>query len=228
MISNPAHQQQLIESFDFLRQADPAFHHAFFEAATLVHVPQGHTIAEEGSECTQLALLVDGSVRVYKLAAKGREITLYRIKRGDSCVLTASCVMSHTPFPAIAEAETDLNAVVIPARFVRDWVSQSQAWSGFVFSLVSRRLADVITVLESVTFLRLDVRVAAHLLDKAGNADTLTITHHEIAADLGSSREVVSRTLKTFAKHGWIQMGRGELTILDRPHLQELAESEEL
>jgi CRP/FNR family transcriptional regulator len=207
MISNPAHQQQLIESFDFLRQADPAFHHAFFEAATLVHVPQGHTIAEEGSECTQLALLVDGSVRVYKLAAKGREITLYRIKRGDSCVLTASCVMSHTPFPAIAEAETDLNAVVIPARFVRDWVSQSQAWSGFVFSLVSRRLADVITVLESVTFLRLDVRVAA---------------------DLGSSREVVSRTLKTFAKHGWIQMGRGELTILDRPHLQELAESEEL
>jgi len=228
VISNPAHQQQLMQIFDFLRQAEPGFHHDFFDAATLVHVPQGHVIAEEGSECSQLALLLDGSVRVYKLAAKGREITLYRIKQGDSCVLTASCVMSHTPFPAIAEAETDLNAVVIPARFVRDWISQSPAWSGFVFSLVSRRLADVIAVLESVTFLRLDVRIAAYLLDKAGDTDTLSITHHEIATDLGSSREVVSRDLKSFAKQSLIKMGRGELTILDWPRLQELAESEEL
>lgn len=226
MISNPAQQQRLIESFTFLHQARPEFHREFFNAATLVHVPEGHTIAEEGCECSQLALLLNGKVRVYKLAAKGREITLYRIEHGDSCILTASCVMSATPFPAIAQAETKLDAVIIPAAFVRDWMTRSPPWSGFVFGLIARRLADVITVLESVTFLRMDVRIAAYLIDKADAGSSLTITHHEIAADLGSSREVVSRALKAFDKQGWIAMGRGVITLLAPAQLHALAEAE--
>lgn len=228
MITNPAQQQRLLQGFAFLGQADPDFHRQFLQAASLVHIPQGHTIADPGSECSQLALLLSGQVRVYKLAAKGREITLYRIKAGDSCVLTASCVMSATPFPAIAEAETDLDAVIIPAACVRDWLTQSRAWSGFVFGLVSRRLADVITVLESVTFLRLDVRIAAYLMDQARDETRLSIKHHQIAADLGTSREGVSRTLKAFDKQGWIEMGRGELVIRDAEQLRHLAETDTL
>jgi CRP/FNR family transcriptional regulator len=226
MITAPEQQQRLITSFDFLTGASTEFQRLFFNAATLVHVPSGHTIADEGSECTQLALVLNGSVRVYKLATKGREITLYRIHHGDSCILTASCLMSHTPFPAIATAETEVEAIIIPAQFARDWMTKYQPWGSFVFSLVSRRLAEVITVLESVTFQRMDVRIAAYLMNKADRNQTLTITHHEIAADLGTSREVVSRTLKEFDKHGWIHMGRGELSIQDPVRLQQIIDTE--
>jgi len=224
MITSPEQKQRLLELFPFLASATIDFQRIFFDAAIPAHIPAGHTIAETGSECSQLALVISGSVRVYKLAAKGREITLYRIKDGDSCVLTASCLMSATPFPAIAEAETELDAVIIPAESAKAWMTQHQPWGNFVFGLISRRLAEVITVLENVTFQRMDVRVAAYLVEMATKGLRLNITHHEIAADLGTSREVVSRTLKDFDKHGWISMGRGELTIEDMPQLQSLAE----
>ncbi len=224
MITNPEQKQRLVELFPFLKVATPDFQRIFFDAAIPAHIPAGHTIAETGSECSQLALVVSGSVRVYKLADKGREITLYRIKDGDSCVLTASCLMSATPFPAIAVAETELDALVIPANSAKAWMTQHPPWSSFVFGLISKRLTEVITVLENVTFQRLDVRVAAYLVNMADKGSTLAITHHEIAADLGSSREVVSRTLKEFDKQGWINMGRGELIIQDLPQLQNLAE----
>ncbi len=224
MITKPEQKQQLVELFPFLAAATPDFQRIFFDAAIPAHIPAGHTIAETGSECSQLALVVSGSVRVYKLAAKGREITLYRIKEGDSCVLTASCLMSATPFPAIAESETELDAIIIPAESAKIWMTQHQPWGNFVFGLISRRLAEVITVLENVTFQRMDVRIATYLVEMASNDSRLNITHHEIAADLGTSREVVSRSLKDFDKHGWISMGRGELTIEDMPQLQSLAE----
>ena len=224
MITTPEQKHRLLDLFPFLATATAEFQYIFFNAAIPAQIPAGHTIAETGSECSQLALVLSGSVRVYKLAAKGREITLYRIKDGDSCVLTASCLMSATPFPAIAVAETELDALIIPAESAKAWMTQYPAWSSFVFGLISKRLAEVITVLENVTFQRLDIRVAAYLVKMAGNGPSLNITHHEIAADLGSSREVVSRTLKEFDKHGWINMGRGELIIKDLPQLQSLAE----
>lgn len=226
MITDPEQKQKLINGFPFLTEASPEFQRIFFNAATVVHIPPGHTIADEGSECTQLALVLNGKVRVYKLAAKGREITLYRINQGDSCILTASCVMSETSFPAIAIAETELDAVVVPANFVRSWITQHQPWGQFVFGLISKRLTEVIAVLESVTFQRMDVRVATYLTEKGATHSALNITHHEIAADLGTSREVVSRTLKDFDKQGWISMKRGELIIKDLAHLESLAESE--
>lgn len=224
MITTPQQKQQLLDLFPFLAQASAEFQRIFFDAAIPAHIPAGHIIAETGSECSQLALVVNGTVRVYKLAAKGREITLYRIKDGDSCVLTASCLMSATPFPAIAVSETELDAVIIPADFAKAWMTQHQAWGNFVFGLISKRLAEVITVLESVTFLPMDARIAAYLAEMAKKGSTLNTTHHEIASDLGTSREVVSRTLKDFDKQGWISMGRGELTIKDIAQLQSLAE----
>ncbi len=223
MITKPEQKQQLLDLFPFLAEASPEFQKIFFNAAIPAHIPAGHTIAETGSECSQLALLLSGSVRVYKLAAKGREITLYRIKSGDSCVLTASCLISATPFPAIAEAETELDAIIIPAEHAKAWMTQHQPWGSFVFGLISRRLTEVITVLENVTFQRMEVRLAAYLVDMANKTSILNITHHEIAADLGTSREVISRSLKDFDNHGWISMGRGELTIEDIAQLQNLA-----
>jgi len=223
MITHTEQQQRLTKYFPFLQEATADFRHKFYQAITLAHVPQGHTIASEGAECAQLALVINGQVRVYKLGASGREITLYRINDGDSCILTASCIMSHAPFPAIAVAESDIEAIMIPAHFATAWMTESQPWCGFVFGLVSRRLADVISVLDSVAFQRMDVRIASYLADKAQHGSRLNITHHEIATELGSSREVIGRILKEFEKRHWVELGRGQLLIQDLSQLQALA-----
>ncbi len=220
MIENLQQQQRLIQGFPLLANATPEFRNDFFRSATLIHIPEGHTIASEGSECGQLALVVSGKVRVYKLADSGREITLYRINSGDSCVLTASCIMSNTPFPAIAATETEVEALIIPSRQASEWMSESKPWSAFIFGLISKRLTDVIAVLEHVAFHRMDERIAAYLIAIASQGATVSITHHEIASDLGTTREVVSRILKGFEEKGLVAGARGKLTITDLPGLQ--------
>ncbi len=220
MIDSIEQQQRLIDGFPLLMGASAQFRQAFFRSATLVQIPAGHTIASEGSECGQLAVVFSGRVRVYKLAESGREITLYRINSGDSCVLTASCIMSETPFPAIAETETDVEALVIPSRQASEWVRDSTPWRTFIFGLISRRLADVIALLENVAFHRMDERIAAYLIAIASQGPVVNITHHEIASDLGTTREVVSRILKEFEGKGLVVGARGKLTIIDLPGLQ--------
>ncbi|HED39045.1 MAG TPA: Crp/Fnr family transcriptional regulator [Chromatiales bacterium] len=220
MIDSIEQQQRLIDGFPLLMEASAQFRQTFFRSATLVQIPAGHTIASEGSECGQLAVVFSGRVRVYKLAESGREITLYRINSGDSCVLTASCIMSDTPFPAIAETETDVEALVIPSRQASEWVGDSTPWRTFIFGLISRRLADVIALLENVAFHRMDERIAAYLIAIASQGLVVNITHHEIASDLGTTREVVSRILKEFEGKGLVAGARGKLTIIDLPGLQ--------
>lgn len=216
-----AEQARLAGCLPLLREAGPGFRAEFFRAASLAHLPRGAVIAMEGDACARLALLIAGRVRVYKTAATGKEITLYHIGEGDSCVLTASCIMSHTPFPAIAETQTDVDAVLIPEAQTRAWMTEP-AWCAFIFGLVSKRLADVIAVLEDVAFQRMDARIAAYVARLAGASPVLSITHHEIAAELGTSREVVSRILKEFESRGLVKVGRGELRVTDRDRLEAL------
>lgn len=213
-------QQRLCQRFAWLGKGGAAFRDGFFRSAQLMQIPAGHEIAAEGSECGQLALVVSGKVRVYKVAESGRELTLYRIGEGDSCVLTAACVISNTPFPAIAMTENEVEALIVPAALARTWMTESNEWSGFVFGLVSMRLADVIAVLEEVAFHRMDERIAAYLIALASQGETLTITHHEIASDLGTTREVVSRILKAFEGRGLVSGVRGKLTVTDLAGLQ--------
>ena len=166
-----------------------------------------------------------GAVRVYKSGETGREITLYRLQAGDSCILTASCILNNQLFPAFAVAESDIEALLIPRNVFKLWVNQHEEWRQYVFDLVYQRLQDVITLVEEVTFGRLDSRLAAHLLSrKAGiEGDTITTTHEAIAFDLGSSREVISRLLKEFEHQGFLELGRGTVHLLDIPALSSLS-----
>ncbi|MGE0371100.1 MAG: Crp/Fnr family transcriptional regulator [Gammaproteobacteria bacterium] len=216
-----AQQSRVTACLPLLRDASPEFRAGFFQAASLAHIGRGEVIAMEGDECARLALLVEGKVRVFKTAATGREITLYHIGAGDSCVLTASCIMSHSPFPAIAEAQTAIDAVLIPAGQTRAWMTEP-AWCAFIFGLVSRRLADVISVLEDVAFQRMDARIASYVARLADESPVLSVTHHEIAAELGTSREVVSRILKDFEHRGLVKVSRGELQVMDPGRLRAL------
>ena len=221
MITNSRQTEALIQQFPFLQRADREFLDTFFAHATQVNVPVGSPICDQGSHCQHLALVVSGTARVYKLGENGREITLYRINPGESCILTASCIISDTPFPAFAVCEEDIVALVINPTRVQHWTDTYPDWRRYLFGLISHRLGDVMSVIEEIAFRRVDSRLADYLLQRSRSdqGDCIRVTHQAIASDLGTSREVVSRILKDFEHQGLISVARGQLEISDRQGL---------
>ncbi len=213
------------ERFPFIEQARPAFVEAFFSQTREAELPAAAPICDEGQQCAHLALLLEGVGRVYKLSPNGREVTLYRIHPGQSCVLTASCIMSRQAFPAMAVTETPCRALLVPPARVRDWFCEEPAWRDFVFGLLSHRLGDIISVVEEVAFRRIDLRLARQLVQALQRGEReVRKTHAELAADVGSSREVISRILRDFSEQGMIRAGRGVIEVLDAAALRRLAD----
>lgn len=205
----------------FLTDPTTAISRDFIRQATLLRFPAGTTVFEEGDTCRAFTILLSGQVRVFKIGETGREITLYRFGRGQSCILTASCILSERQFPAIATVEQDTVAFVIPHPLFQRWIGDYEPWRSFVFHLLAQRLAMVMAILDEVAFRRMDVRVAEFLLrSRPADGAPLVLTHQQIAAELGSAREVVSRILADFASAGQIQLGRGSMTILDPKGLE--------
>jgi CRP/FNR family transcriptional regulator len=199
----------------FLQRADTSLVHELKRHAHFAKIPAGHDVFVDGDRVDGIALLLSGVVRVYKIGETGREITLYRFGLGQSCILTANAILSNKSFPAIATVEEDAEAVMIPADVFREWVNKYELWREFVFDLLSERLSTVMAVVDEVVFKRMDRRVASLLLNQARVQNPMRITHQEIAAELGSSREVISRILEDFSREGLIESGRGTIEILD-------------
>ena len=220
MITDSSQIETLTRQFGFLQKADPQFREIFFQHTAYASIDIGQPICDQGMQCSHLALVIEGSARVYKLSENGREITLYRVGPGESCILTASCIISGKPFPAFAVCETPIRALVIHTAEVMRWTNGFSVWRDFLFSLISERLGDVISVVEEIAFRRVDRRLAGYLLQR-GTADGITVTHQAIASDLGTSREVVSRILKDFEHRGLISVSRGHIRLSDLQGLSE-------
>lgn len=214
------HYNRIARTLPILQRADPQHERAFMQAAFITRIGVGKDVFVEGDRVDAIALLIAGVVRVYKIGETGREITLYRFGLGESCILTANAILSQQSFPAIATVEQEAEAVMIPADTFRDWVCHNDLWRDFVFDLLSQRLASVMAIVDEVAFQRMDTRLAAFLLGRGRAQNPLRITHQEIAAELGSSREVISRILEDFASHGMIRLARGAVEITDSAALQ--------
>jgi len=187
-----------------------------------VSAPEGALICLEGTQCSELIILTEGNVRVFKPSLEGKSIGLYSIEPGGSCVLTAGCIFNAAPFPAIAEARTDVKGIAVPANNVIQWMSEYDVWRNYLFSLLNIRLADVISLVNTLAFQQLDARLASWLLRTQSN-NIVEMTHQEIAEELASSREVVSRLLKDLENSGFIQLSRGKLSILVNEALRRLS-----
>lgn len=214
--------KRISQTLPVLTDATPQLVREFQQAAFLAKIPTGHDVFLEGDSVDAIALLISGAVRVYKIGETGREITLYRFGYGQSCILTANAILSHKTFPAIATVEKDAEAVMIPADKFREWVGKYDAWREFVFDLLSQRLYTVMQIVDEVAFKRMDVRVASLLLSRSRIQNLLKITHQEIASELGSSREVISRLLEDLSERGFVRVSRGEIEILDTDELQSI------
>ena len=210
----------LVRVLPILEHADPGLLREFQQKAFFARIPEGRDVFIEGEHVDAIALLISGVVRVYKIGETGREITLYRFGNGQSCILTANAILSQKNFPAVATVEKEAEAVMIPAETFRDWVRRYDLWREFVFDLLSERLSSVMAIVEEVAFRRMDARLAAFLIEHSRLSDSIHITHQEIAAELGSSREVISRILEDFSTTGMINVSRGTIKVLDREALK--------
>jgi len=219
-VINPEQFNRIARVLPILEHADQGLLREFQQKAFYARIPEGHDVFVEGDRADAIALLISGVVRVYKIGETGREITLYRFGNGESCILTANAILSQKNFPAIATVEKQAEAVMIPAETFRDWVQRYNLWREFVFDLLSDRLSSVIEIVEEVAFRRMDERVATFLSERLGQSDSIQITHQEIAAELGSSREVISRILEDFSALGIISVSRGMIKVLDLEALQ--------
>jgi CRP/FNR family transcriptional regulator len=216
----PAQFQRIVFALPVLKAANSELTRAFQQSAFLARIPAGKDVFNEGDAVEAIALLLSGVVRVYKIGETGREITLYRFGLGQSCILTANAILSRQAFPAIATVEQDAEAVMIPASTFREWVKRYDLWRDFVYDLLSQRLVSMMAIVDEVAFRRMDSRVATLLLSRCQGNNPILITHQEIAAELGSSREVISRILEDFAAQGAILPARGMIEILNTALLQ--------
>jgi CRP/FNR family transcriptional regulator len=205
-----------------LRDADEAVLDRLLENAHIVKLEHDRFVFHAGDLCQAFLILLDGDVRVQLTSESGREVTLYRIERGGSCILTTSCLLSDEHYPAAAIAESDIEALAIPVSSFQSALESSQWFRRFVFDGFSSRLTSVIRKIEQIAFTAIDVRLASVLLelDRKG---VDKITHQDIAVELGTAREVVSRHLKRFESEGWVRLGRGQVSLVDRQRIEALS-----
>lgn len=218
----PQEYQRIAWALPLLQHAGPQLAREFQQATFFARIPQGRDVFVEGDQINAIALLISGVVRVYKIGETGREITLYRFGLGESCILTANAILSQQTFPAIATVEQEAEAVMVPADIFRAWVQRYEPWRDFIFELMSQRLASVMEIVEEVVFQRMDTRLAAFILARSQVENPLHITHQEIAAELGTAREVISRILEDFSARGLVESGRGVIAVRDQEGLKSL------
>ena len=195
-------------------------------AAHTVTVQAQEFVFHMGAPCHSYLLSVDGTLRVQLTAKSGREVTLYRVQPGGSCILTTSCLLSGERYPAEAIAETEVTALAIEHQGFQKSLDESADFRRFVFTNFSRRLADTIHRMEEITFTSIDKRLAGVLLDSETTESLANITHHALAVELGTAREVVSRHLKRFESNGWINLGRGEIEITDQENITRIRDTD--
>lgn len=212
-----------VSQFPGLVRLEPDIIANLERSSRLVSLPGGSRIYGPGQPPENFLLLLDGTVRVQQVSDSGREIVLYRVEAGESCALTTACLMSFENYLAEAVAETDIRAVAIPRAVFDDLVGRSPVFRQFVFSAFSSRITDLFRLIDDVAFQRLDIRLAQKLVELSRGGDTVTATQQQLASELGTAREVVSRVLGELARRGSISIGRGTITIANRAALEKLA-----
>jgi CRP/FNR family transcriptional regulator len=190
--------------------------------AKQIDVPAGAMLFDERQPCQGFPFVLSGGIRVIKAAQNGRELPLYRVMPGESCIITSSCLLGHVAYNARGVTEAPTRLMLLPHGLF-DQLMGVPAFRDFVFHLFAERMAELMQLVEEVAFRKLDQRLANLLL---GRGRTLSTTHQQLADELGSVREMVSRLLKGFADQGLVRLGREQVEILDAARLRLVANAD--
>lgn len=211
--------QDLSELYPVLAKLPPLLAARFAAETQAMTVPSGTVVFDERQACQGFPFVIKGDIRVVKPSANGRELPLYRVLPGESCIITSSCLLGHTDYNARGIAQGETTLALMP-RPLFDELLAEPAFRDFVFHLFSERIAELMQVIEEVAFRKLDQRLAGLLL---GKGKLVHATHQQLADDLGSVREMVSRLLKGFAEQGLVRLSREQVEILDPAGLRRIA-----
>lgn len=217
--NHPWHEQ--IAALEGLSAPDAAH---LLSQSKVVDLPAKTVVFGPGKAVETMFLILSGTVRVQQSSENGHEIVLYRIHSGETCVLTTSCLLSHEPYSATGITETEVRAVTIPRATFDNLLATSAVFRDFVFASFSKRITDLLMMVEEVAFQRIDVRLAQALLWLSVNDDRIATTHQALSVELGTAREVISRQLQEFQRRGWIALSRGSVEILRKDPIQDLAD----
>lgn len=204
---------EFLKIFPSFRRSSDALVRELLSSSQVMTFPAGKQVYSEGDVCSAIAFMLGGDIRVYKTGQSGREITLYEIGAGETCILNASCVLSGTSYPAYAVTASESTVLLVPTPVFQRMVAEHEEMRTFVYEHLSQRLASVMELVEEVAFGRMDERLMDYLVEKAED-NRLESTHQTVANDLGTSREVVSRLLKDFERKGQVRLSRNSITLL--------------
>lgn len=212
------------EIFPFWEKISDADREYICQNSYDVTYPKGRNI-HDGGECSGVIFVRSGSLRLYMMSEEGKDITLYRLHKGDLCMLSASCVLDAITFEVFVDAEQDSRCCVVSGPAFAAVAERNPEIRIFALETAVSRFSDVMWVMQQVLFMSMDRRLAIFLSDESvrTGSDTIALTHEQIARYMGSAREVVSRMLKYFAGEGIAEISRGGVTILDKKRLRELA-----
>jgi CRP/FNR family transcriptional regulator len=215
---NEQQRDKLFELYPILAEVDRDLLAEALSRAKPVTLRAGRPVFEELQACRAFPFILSGNIRVYKRSVQGRELTLYNVTSGDACVVTAGCLLGDEPYNASGSAKADSELVMMTADDFETLMT-SRVFREFIFSLFSKRVLGLMQLVEEVAFQKLDRRLASLLLRRGG---TIKASHQELADELGTIREMVTRLLNSFADTGAVVLGRNRLEVVDRLALEEI------
>ncbi|MDQ8735016.1 Crp/Fnr family transcriptional regulator [Paenibacillus sp. LHD-38] len=198
-----------------------------WNAAELVAVtPATPHAIREGHLFQHAMFIVSGWIRVYKISPSGREITLYRVQSGECCVLMMASILGEMEYEASVSIEAETEVLLLPVELFKDWMAAFKPIRQFIYKQIIERMTGVTVLLENVAFNSVPSRIADYLISKSTFPlpSSLRITHEQLAVEIGTSREVVSRILKNFANKGAVSLSRGHITIMNHGILKTFLE----
>lgn len=210
-------KRSVLGRYRFFRDAPMELRSEIEQAAIAAHLDAGAHFFDRGTLCDHVALVGAGSVRVSVQGETGREITLYHVEPGETCPVNLLSALLARPAPATAQVAAALDAVVLPTAAFRNWVAQHDVVRQFVLDAIAARLVDILSLLQEITFGRLDNRLADFLLRRFGQSraqpPVIEATHERIAIELSSAREVITRMLREFERMGAVELHRGRVVL---------------
>ena len=221
-------KKQLAEHFSAWNDLTKEEQETLLQNSQIVTYQKGVNVHGGNATCAGLLFILEGALRTYMLSDEGREITLYRLRRGDICILSASCVLSTITFEVHIDAEFDTKVLLVSPSHFSELFDANKNIECFSYKLATERFSDVMWAMQQILFMSMDKRLAIFLWDEIASQSTqaepkLHYTHEQIAKYIGSAREVVSRMLKYFADEGIVTVSRGDITVIDKDKLRKLA-----
>lgn len=210
--------------YPFWDELAPAEKEKFCGSTVLHKYGKAEIINRHSEQCTGLVFIKSGQMRIYILSEEGREVTLYKLGQGDICIFTALCVLDSITFDVVVEAETEMELLVVNSKVFNAVTQENIYVKCFSYQLASERFLEAMWTMQQVLFMRADKRLALLLLEEMKKQDSceVRLTHEQLAKDMGSAREVVTRLLKYLANDGIVELSRGLVRVVNKSGLEKM------